>query len=467
MALALLCSSTPVDPHPMHHSNDRRPWFADSCSTRSALAALSLAALSLIGCVDAGGNQPIAAAGAAPAGGGGAANGGGPAVSGGAGEAGGAASKPALPLHTQGRFIVGADGKRVKLAGVSWYGGEAPDLVPDGLQKNALEDIARLTAELGFNAVRLPWSNELYERNPVVDASHLSKNPALQGLTALEILDKVVEALTARGLLVILDNHRSRADWCCDTAHGDGLWYTAEYPEAQWLADWQGMVERYRQNPAVVGADLRNELRGQLAADAPSTCTDCDTPTADCVCEWASWGDTTGNNRDWAAAAERAGNAIHEVNPDLLIMVEGPHWSSWLGATYRPIALAVPNKVVYSPHNYQSMGGFEDDCVAYQAKLESQWGQVATKGIAPLWIGEFGVNRNDPENAWWACLREYLSAADLDWSYWALNGTQGPGYGRTAGAAELFGVLNEEWSAAASAEHLAALQALAPATLSP
>jgi len=39
--------------------------------------------------------------------------------------------------------------------------------------------------------------------------------------------------------MVILDNHVSRADWCCNDTDGNGLWYNADYPEKQWIADWQ------------------------------------------------------------------------------------------------------------------------------------------------------------------------------------------------------------------------------------
>jgi len=389
---------------------------------------------------------------------------------GGEGASGGASLHPLppLPLQTSTRFIVDAEKQRVKLAGVNWYGAESADLIPDGLRYNDVDAIAALVRELGFNSVRLPWCNELVARNPVVDTELLSANPALHGKTALEVLDAVIEALARQGLLVILDNHRSRGDWCCDTIHGDGLWYTEEYPEDQWVADWQTMAQRYLSQPAVVGADLRNEIRGQLAADAPETCTDCDRPTADCVCEWGSWGDSTGVNRDWTVAAERAGNAIHAVNPDLLIMVEGPHWASWLGAAYRPIVLGVPNRVVYSTHAYQQMNAFTGDCPAYKAKLDQDWGHVATRGLGPLWLGEFGVSQSGAaDNPWWACIREYLSESDLDFAYWALNGTQGPGYSRSSGAPETYGVLDTTWTMAANATHTAQLQALIPPRLFP
>ena len=84
---------------------------------------------------------------------------------------------------------------------------------------------------------------------------------------------------------------------------------------------------------------------------------------------------------------------------------------------------------------------------------------------APLWLGEFGIGHASTDNAWWACLREFMASTDVDWSYWALNGTQGPGYGRTDGAEEGYGVLNASWSAPANAVHLRQLQALVPARL--
>src|SRR5580692_3528373 len=59
----------------------------------------------------------------------------------------------ALPLHTASRFIVDANNQRFKLAGVNWYGGESPDLVPLGLDHADVNAIAHLIRQLGFNSV--------------------------------------------------------------------------------------------------------------------------------------------------------------------------------------------------------------------------------------------------------------------------------------------------------------------------
>jgi endoglucanase len=376
-------------------------------------------------------------------------------------------------------------GHRFKLAGVSWYGGESSDLVPLGLDHADLQSIAHLVKTLGFNSVRLPWANQLYEQNPVIDSSLLSANPQLQGKRALEVLDAVIDALAREGLVVILDNHRSRGDWCCDTAHGDGLWHTAQVPEAAWIADWVGMAQRYASQPAVIGADLRNEIRPQLPDDAATYCTDCDNPPdAGCGCWNPSWGD---NNllTDWAAASERGGNAILQANPNLLIVVEGDFWASWFGANYHPVTLAVDHRLVYSPHNYAASGGVASyaDYAAYKAAMDSNWGYLVTDGkpyTAPVWVGEFGANQNSPDTDasdldaaaspsanWWIWIRQYMTDLDLDWSVWALNGTQGPGYGRVAGAPEGFGVLAPDWKTPAPQPFIAALQAMQPARLGP
>ena len=135
--------------------------------------------------------------------------------------------------------------------------------------------------------------------------------------------------------MVILDNHRSRADWCCDEEHGDGLWYTRAYPESAWIADWKKMARRYRHARNVIAAELRNEIRPDPSlAPGPTT---------------ATWGD--GNPlTDWRAAAERGGNAVLAANPKLLVIVGGTEYSGNLtGVAEDPVRLKIRDRVVYAP----------------------------------------------------------------------------------------------------------------------
>lgn len=359
-------------------------------------------------------------------------------------------------LHTRGPAIVDGHGKRVKLASVNWFGAESAEFVVGGLDRQPLGRIARTIRRGGFNSVRLPWSNQLAEENPVVAPGLLAANPRLQGKRALAVFDAVVRALDREGLMVILDNHRSRADWCCDEDHGDGLWYTKAYPESAWLADWKAMARRYRHAPNVVAAELRNEIRPDPSlAPGPTT---------------ATWGD--GNPlTDWRAAAERGGNAVLSADPRLLVIVGGTEYQGNLtGVARQPVRLRTPHRVVYAPHDYRWFHSQEEltDYGAFKAKLDQRWGYVLEQRIAPLYLSEFGTCTNpnsseqcDPlDPAYLAFITRYLRETGMDWAYWPLNGTQSAGYGREHGRIETYGLLNEDWSDYGNREVLAALQSV-------
>jgi hypothetical protein len=57
------------------------------------------------------------------------------------------AAATAGPLHTSGRWIVNANGERVKLASVNWDGAESPKHVVAGLDRAKLGDIAHWKGE--------------------------------------------------------------------------------------------------------------------------------------------------------------------------------------------------------------------------------------------------------------------------------------------------------------------------------
>ena len=346
---------------------------------------------------------------------------------------------PAFPLHTQGRWILDHNNQRVKLAGVNWYGAEEQDYVVAGLELAKLVDIAVEIKRMGFNSVRLPWSNELYESNPLVSDAAVAANPQLKGLHAMDVFDAVVNALAAQGLLIILDNHVSTADWCCYDTDGNGLWYNPRYPETNWIVDWQGMAERYRSQPTVVAVDLRNELRAG-----------------------ATWGGDP--QYDWHAAAQRAGNAILSVNPNLLVIVEGINYASGLtGVAQSPIVLNFPNRVVYSAHDY---AWFHSGLTSYgqvQQQLNQSWGYILTESPpAPVWVGEFGTchtglscfqdSAAGSQGLWFSSFLQYLGQSDFDWCYWPLNGTEARGTSRTFGSEETYGVLNTSWDGPAVPE---------------
>ena len=315
-------------------------------------------------------------------------------------------------LHTEGNAIVDANGNRVILTGINWFGLETESFAPHGLWARSLESLLDQIQDLGFNTIRLPYSNELLDSSSLPNNINYDLNPDLEGLTGLEIMDKIIEGAGSRGIRVILDRHRP------DSNAQSELWYTDKFDEERWISDWVMLTERYKGNDTVIGMDLHNEPHGA-----------------------ATWG--TGDvTTDWRLAAERAGNAILAVNPNLLIVVQGVEqyegdWYWWggnlAGAGDYPVRLDHPDQLVYSTHVYgpgvYPQPWFSDP--EFPENLpgiwESHWAYLIHENIAPIIIGEFGGRSvgEDPEGIWQRTLVSYLRDNNLSYYYWTLNPNSG------------------------------------------
>jgi endoglucanase len=262
--------------------------------------------------------------------------------------------------HTSGNQILDSNGQVVRLAGVNWYGFETPDFLAHGLWAQDYKTILNTIKSNGYNVIRIPFSNQMVESNPVPTnftsfANGAAANTALVGQTALADLDTLIAYAGSIGLRVILDNHRSEAG---SSNEASGLWYTSTYSQANWIADWQALATRYSAskftfngNPTVIGVDLRNEPH---SSGASGSCWTGDTATNGCP--------VTLTARNWPVAAEAgAGNAVLAINPHLLVFVEGNDcyngicgWQggNLLGVASHPVTLSVANQLVYSAHDY-------------------------------------------------------------------------------------------------------------------
>jgi endoglucanase len=350
----------------------------------------------------------------------------------------------ATPLSTSGRFIVDKNGKRVRLAGVNWYGASEDMGVPAGLDRVERGTLAGLIAAQGFNSVRLPFSVWMTQQSTPVPAQALSANPDLQGQSPLEVYDACVKALTDQGLIVIPNCHLLDFGWCCADNDSNGLWFNDRWPEAKFTAAWQTIAKRYASNPLVAAMDIKNEPRSATVGGKVLK------PT------WGGGGQT-----DIAVMYTSVGNMIHQFAPDVLIICEGLGYAQDLTAVgSHRIQLTKPNKVVYSMHDYH---WFHNDPSqtqpAYLADVTHKGGYVAANNIAPLWIGEFGRVCAAPQpgtqgpEPWWTHIQAWLKQGDLDWCWWALNPTHGqasmPGGASVAhafGTSEPFGLLTQDWS---------------------
>lgn len=223
------------------------------------------------------------------------------------------------------------------------------------------------------------------------------------------------------------------------------------------------MVTRFVNQPMVVAADLRNELRPTWVERRPRD---------------PKWGSGNPKN-DWHLAATRAAREIQAINSRLLIIVQGTHSGKLLHKVPEfPILLDVPNKLVYSTHDYKWFhlginfnSETEETYQRYKTKLDRNWGFLLEEGqsyTAPIWVGEFGTGHNEEGlNYWWTCLVRYLKEYDLDFSYWPIDGTQSRGDGRDFGAEEGYGILNTTWNGIAHPPHFKTIQDIIPQTQGP
>lgn len=338
------------------------------------------------------------------------------------------AARPRLgPLSTHRGRIVDAAGRPMRLQGVNWFGLETPNFTPHGLWTRHWRAMMRQMRDLGFNLIRLPFSNQLLREADAPNGIDFHKNSDLKGLTGLQIMDRIVAYAGVIGLRVVLDNHRTTAG---HGAEASGLWHRADFDEDAWIADWRRLARRYRDMPAVVGADLFNEPHGA-----------------------ARWGG--GGPNDWRRAAERAGAAILAENPDWLIVVEGVakaagshYWNggNLAGARRFPVRLPRPDKLVYSAHVYpasvfpQPWLQGSDFASRLPQIWRRHWAFLFEDGQAPVLIGEFGGHMaNADDRAWLRVLVDFLArpAAEgrVAWAYWAWN----PNSGDTGG------LLRDDW----------------------
>jgi Cellulase (glycosyl hydrolase family 5) len=255
---------------------------------------------------------------------------------------------------TRGVDILTPAGKPFVIAGISWYGIETPQYVPYGLDIENYKDILNQAKVYQYNSIRIPFSNQMWETNPVPSLQLTRGCAACQGLHSRDILALILNYAGSIGLHVILDNHRSDAG---SSSPSNGLWYETSggsgHTEGDWINDWvsvQRWVHGQRLTlgfpdritvrdvasdgfPTVIGYDLRNEPH---------------TPPNGTYLQGATWGTGDGINpsinpnpnpfapacvatstcHDWRLAAERAsdtilGDAVRHGWPTPLIFVQG------------------------------------------------------------------------------------------------------------------------------------------------
>ena len=324
-------------------------------------------------------------------------------------------------LHTSGGNIVDAAGRTVTLTGVNWFGFETSTFAPEGLSVRNYKSMLNQMVASGFNTIRLPYSNALFQQGNTPAGINYQLNPDLKGLSGLALYAKIVDAATSDGLMVILDQHRPDADAQSPLPASGSL------TEQDWINDWVTLARHFRNNPLVIGADLHNEPNGP-----------------------ATWG--TGNPQtDWRLMAEKAGDAVLAADPHWLVFVEGIqdyqgqyYWNggNLQGAKRYPVQLSEPHQLIYEAHDYgpsvygQSWFQAKNFPSNMPAIWNKNWAYLKEQNIAPVLLGEFGGTvGNDVEGKWQSTLVSFLKQHGISYTYWSWN----------PDSADTGGILNNNW----------------------
>jgi hypothetical protein len=373
-----------------------------------------------------------------------------------------------LPLHTSSRWILDANDARVKLRCVNWAG-HMEAHVPEGLDKQPIDFLADWIAQQGFNCVRLTYSID-HALNPDLKVSDafvaaaaasgasedamvglynqaVVKNPFLANATTSDVYGAVVDALWARGVMTLLDNHVSRASWCCNLTDGNGWWDTAfGYNEwnsrffhtQDWLSGLQAMATWATSHRGVAAMSLRNEMREFLLQGL-------------------------NGRQDWYDLVGQAGTLVHAANPDVLVVVGGTQSSTDLTHVRGRMldTSGWPGKHVWEMHAYSFTVTYPNllgNCDSVKLEYGAFAGFVLEQGeayTAPLILSEFGVGMtggpasnqglDDQDWNYLTCLVGYMESNDAEWAVWALQGSYYVRDG-TVDYDEGWGVLNHDWS---------------------
>lgn len=170
-----------------------------------------------------------------------------------------------LPFKTDGGKIVTSDGNNFIYQGTNWPG-HMNAMVPEGLQYSSVKAIVNKIKGFGLNSVRLTFAIELvdqiYEKGHDISIEDsfktalgdvdgtkvlneiLAKNPQFsKDTTRLEVYNDVAKELANEGIYVHLDNHVSKAFWCCSTDDGNGFFGEKYFNVTQWIRGWKYMAK--------------------------------------------------------------------------------------------------------------------------------------------------------------------------------------------------------------------------------
>ncbi|KAF2711032.1 glycoside hydrolase family 5 protein, partial [Pleomassaria siparia CBS 279.74] len=395
------------------------------------------------------------------------------------------------PYSTKGRDIVDSRGQKITWAGVNWpMSGET--MVPEGLEWASAEEILEDIASVGFNYIRMGYAiqmiDQVYDRNGVdvplevaminalgyvngtkVTNAIVAKNPGWTSQTTrFEIWSDVARIAATKGIFISPDVHTGKAQWCCSHTDGNSWFDDVEFPAETWRRGLAYVANWAKDHPNIVSMSLRNELRESYNVTSLQY----------------NWQTLVGNMTEGA-------DAIHQANPDILILWSGMQYAQDLSAvTSGKNLLTAPcykctairdarrrtpeyfnlddhpwsNKVVWEIHLY-SMSEDQDTgtCPIIQAGLyRNGFNALGIDAPAacnvtsdcpravretPVIISEFGGAQDETlfNHTLNNCMRDFTIENRVSWMMWSIAGSYRIRSG-AQGVADTWALGNVEWN---------------------
>ncbi|KAL2071099.1 hypothetical protein VTL71DRAFT_12334 [Oculimacula yallundae] len=390
-----------------------------------------------------------------------------------------------LPFHVDGPHIWSSDNQEVQFVGTNWAAHQEA-MIPEGLQYSSIKDIVSKIRGFNLNVVRLTFAIEMVDdildnggdvtlentlskalgatNGSVILKKVLQFNPQFNGSTTrLQVFDAVAKELASQGIYVHLDNHMSKALWCCGGGDGNAWFGDKYFDVAKWIRGWEYMATHASQNwLSFSSVGLRNELRSPDAG-SPSEPYD-----------WYTW------HTHMTAAAE----AVHRAAPDALItfsglnfditlspivegrLLQGTNGTSTAGksATFNLSSYPYSNKTVLELHKYD-FENTQASCASFGASLYNNGyktlntSDTSAKLHLPMLLSEWGFIQNGTywnQTTYNKCLIEFMAKyKPSGWMQWELAGSfyRKTTYGSGAQVQDLdeaWGLLDHEWKATRS-----------------
>ncbi|KAI0194288.1 glycoside hydrolase family 5 protein [Xylaria flabelliformis] len=377
------------------------------------------------------------------------------------------ASWPNGPLITSGRWIRDTTGASVTYVGANWPAA-SESMIPEGLQYQSISSIVTKIKSLGMNAIRLTYAIEMidqYYENGEKDITMqkafvealgqtngtaiynkvIANNPSFNATTTrLQVFDAVAAECAKQEIYVHLDNHISKAEWCCSPFDGNSWFGDTYFDVKNWTRGLSFMAEHGKAWPNLMSMSLRNELRIPLS----------NTQLVDSY----GW-------EDWYKYVQQGANAINSANPDLLIFLSGLDSDKDLSAIVQGTALTPGtstfnrddfkgyggNKLVLELHVYENiLGTPSSNCSVVTEQLFSTGFQTLNNSQAtqfPLIVTEFGFPQNATTNKdpYASCLLDYFPEQHIGWMIWSLGGSYYIRQG-SQDVDEEWGLVSHDWS---------------------